>query len=221
VANRSISLTDPLYEYLLDVSLREHPAMAALRAETYRMAERELQMSPDEAQLLGFLAKISGAKRALEIGVFTGFSALAVALALPEDGYLLACDVSHEWTAVGKPHWQAAGVAHKIDLRIGPALETLQQVASDPAQHSSFDFAFIDADKPNYDAYYELCLKLVRPGGLIGLDNTLWSGAVADPSKQDEQTNMFRTLNRKLHQDTRVDLTLIPVGDGLTMARKR
>jgi predicted O-methyltransferase YrrM len=221
MATRTISLTDPLYDYLLDVSLREHPSMAALRAETASLAERECQMSPDQAQFMGMLAKLMGARRALEIGVFTGYSALAVALALPEDGELIACDVSHEWTRRGRPYWEQAGVAHKIDLRLAPALETLDALLADSTQHNSFDFAFIDADKPNYPRYYEQCLTLVRPGGLITIDNVLWSGGVIDPARQDESTRMFRKFNADLAKDERIDISLVAIGDGLTLARKR
>jgi caffeoyl-CoA O-methyltransferase len=221
MANRTITLTDPLYEYLLDVSLREPQVMSDLRAETATLEAYGMQMSPDEAQLMGFLVKLLGVRRALEIGVFTGYSALSVALALPDDGCLIACDVSEEWTQIARRHWQAAGVAHKIDLRLAPAVETLAAMAADPAQHNSFDFAFIDADKENYDHYYERCLQLVRPGGLIALDNVLWGGGVLDPARQDESTLAIRALNQKLHTDDRVDLSLVPIGDGLTLARKR
>lgn len=221
MANRTIALTAPLYEYLLDVSLREHPSMAALRAETATLAERECQMSPDQAQFMALLAKLMGVRRALEIGVFTGYSALAVALALPDDGHLLACDVSAEWTARGRRYWEEAGVAHKIDLRLAPARATLDGLLADPAQHDSYDFAFIDADKPNYPYYYEQCLQLVRPGGLIAIDNVLWGGGVIDESRQDPSTQVIRKLNADLAKDARVDLSLVPIGDGLTLARKR
>ena len=221
MANRTIQMTDPLYDYLLAVSLREPQVMTDLRTETAQLAERGMQMSPDEAQFMGMLVKLIGAKRTLEIGTFTGYSALAVALALPEDGCIVACDVSDEWTSIGRRHWQQAGVAHKIDLRIAPAVETLRDMVADPAQYSSFDFAFIDADKDNYDRYYEFCLQLVRPGGLITIDNVLWSGDVIDEQRQDASTQAIRQLNAKLHQDSRVDLSLVPIGDGLTLARKK
>jgi caffeoyl-CoA O-methyltransferase len=221
MANRTISLTDPLYDYLLSVSLREPTPMAELRAETARLPEKGMQMSPDEAQFLRFLVQLMGARRALEIGVFTGYSALSVALGLPEDGYLLACDVSAEWTAIGRRFWEKAGVAHKIDLRLAPALQTLEGLLADRQQHNSFDFAFIDADKENYDAYYEACLQLVRPGGLIAIDNVLWGGDVLDENRQDGSTRAIRALNRKLHGDERIDLSLVPIGDGVTLARKR
>lgn len=167
-----------------------------------------------------FLIKAIGAKRCLEIGTFTGYSALVVALALPEDGKIIACDVSDEFTSVGRPFWQEAGVAHKIDLRIGPGLDSLQALL-DEGHAASFDFAFIDADKPNYPHYYEMCLKLVRPGGVIGIDNTLWGGRIADLSHQDESTQIIRTLNERIRNDDRVDMSLVPIGDGLMLACKR
>ncbi len=221
MANRTISLTDPLYDYLVSVSVREPTILKQLRDETATMEERELQLSPDEAQLMGLLAKMIDAKRALEIGVFTGYSSLSVALALPTDGYLLACDVSEEWTSVARRYWRAAGVADKIELRLAPAVETLGTLVNDAQMRNSFDFAFIDADKGNYDIYYEFCLQLVRPGGIITLDNVLRHGAVADPARQDHDTNVIRALNKKIHGDERVDLSLVPIGDGLTVIRKR
>ena len=219
MSRRTIDLDDVLYRYLLDHSLREHPAQAALRAATASHPHAGMQISPEQGQFMALLVRLIGARRALEIGVFTGYSTLAVALALPDDGRLLACDVSEEYTRVGRPFWQQAGVAQKIELRLAPALATLDAQLAEGAA-GSFDFAFIDADKGGYDAYYERCLRLLRPGGLLAIDNTLWSGAVARPA-QDADTEALQQLNAKLHLDQRIDLSLLPIGDGLTLARKR
>ena len=216
---RSLNVDEVLYQYLMDQSIREHPAQVALRAATASHPHAGMQISPDQGQFMALLVKLLGARRAIEIGVFTGYSALTVALALPDDGRLLACDISDEYTRVGRPHWADAGVAHKIDLRLAPALETLDaQLAAGAA--GQYDFAFIDADKTGYDAYYERCLQLLRSGGLIAIDNTLWSGRVAQPA-QDADTAALQQLNAKLHRDQRIDLSLLPIGDGLTLARKR
>lgn len=221
MANQTLSITEPLHAYLLSVSLRENEPMTQLRAETAKLAARGMQMAPEQAQFLAFLVKATGVRRALEVGVFTGYSALAVAQALPEEGELIACDVSEEWTSLGRRFWEEAGVAHKIDLRLAPAVETLADLLRDEANRGAFDFAFIDADKNNYDTYYEQCLQLVRAGGLIVVDNVLWGGGVIDESRQDADTLAIRALNRKLHADSRVDLSLVPIGDGMTLARKR
>ncbi len=216
---RTIQIDDHLYQYVLDHSVREHPAQVALREATRTHAHAGMQISPDQGQFMALLIKLLGARRTIEVGTFTGYSALAVALALPDDGRVLACDISDEYTRIGRPFWQQAGVEHKIDLVLAPALRTLDaRLAAGEA--GSYDFAFIDADKSNYDAYYERCLKLVRAGGLIALDNMLWSGAVARPAK-DADTAALQQLNAKLHRDERIDLTLLTVGDGLTLARKR
>ncbi|HEY9284968.1 MAG TPA: class I SAM-dependent methyltransferase [Pyrinomonadaceae bacterium] len=215
-----LALNDQVYEYLQAVSLREHDALRRLRAETAAMTEANMQIAPEQGQLMALLVQLLNAKKTLEVGVFTGYSSLAVALALPEDGRVVACDVSEEWTAVARRYWREAGVADRIDLRLAPALDTLDALLRD-GQAGSFDFAFIDADKSNYDAYYERSLELLRAGGLVCIDNVLWSGRVADAGVTDEDTAAIRALNRKLHGDERVALSLIPVADGLTLALKR
>jgi len=219
MAHRTLRLDDALYDYVLAHSIREHPAQVALREATKDHPHAGMQIGPEQGQFMALLARILGARRAIEIGVFTGYSALTVALALPDGGYLLACDVSDEYTRIGKPYWQAAGVAHRIDLRIGPALQTLDARLA-AGETGSYDFAFIDADKTAYDAYYERCLELVRRGGVIAIDNVLWSGSVARPAKTAD-TQALQALNDKLHHDERIDLSLLPIGDGLTLVRKR
>jgi len=219
MSNRSLNLDDTLYEYLLTHSLREHPEQIALREVTRSHPRAGMQISPEQGQFMALLVKLIGARRALEIGVFTGYSALSVALALPADGRILACDISEEYTRIGRPYWERAGVAHKIDLRLAPALETLDaELAAGAA--GRYDFAFIDADKTGYASYVERCLQLLRPGGLIAIDNVLWSGAVTRPAR-DEDTRALQALNERLHGDERIDLSMLPVGDGLTLARKR
>ncbi|MBW8828958.1 MAG: class I SAM-dependent methyltransferase [Burkholderiales bacterium] len=219
MSDRTLNLDDKLYRYVLDHSVREHPSQAALREATRNHPHSGMQISPEQGQFMALLVKLMGARKTIEIGVFTGYSALAVALALPEDGQVLACDISDEYTRIGKPFWTQAGVAHKIDLRLQPALTTLDQRIAEGAK-GQYDFAFIDADKGSYDAYYERCLTLVRAGGLITIDNVLWSGKVAGPADS-EDTAAIQALNDKLHHDERIDLSLLPVGDGLTLARKR
>lgn len=220
MSNRTITMTDGLYDYLLQSSLREPELYRDLREETARMPNAGMQISPEQGQFMTLLVSLLGARRCIEVGVFTGYSSLCVARALPEDGEILACDVSHDYTATARRYWDKAGVSRKIDLRIGPAIKTLDQQVSSGASES-FDFAFIDADKSNYLRYYELCLALVRPGGLIAIDNTLWSGRVIDASDTSEDTKAIRRFNEFLHDDDRIDLSLIPIGDGLTLARKR
>jgi caffeoyl-CoA O-methyltransferase len=219
MSRRTIDLDDTLYQYLLDHSLREHPEQTALREVTVRHPRGGMQSSPEQGQFMQLLVKLIGARRTIEVGTFTGYSALTVALALPADGRILACDISDEYTSVGKPYWQRAGVADRIELVIAPAVTTLDaRIAAGEA--GGYDFAFIDADKEGYDAYYERCLQLVRQGGLIAFDNTLWGGDVARPAK-DEDTRALQALNDKLHRDERIDVAMLPIGDGLTLARKR
>jgi len=216
---RTLQLDDTLLRYIDDHSLREHPAQAALREATKKVPNASMQIGADQGQLMALLVRLIGARHTIEIGTFTGYSALAVALALPADGRLLACDISDEYTRVGKPFWQQAGVAHKIELVLGPALATLDaRLAAGEA--GRYDFAFVDADKTSYDGYYERCLQLLRTGGLIVFDNMLWNGAVARPSS-DADTLALQALNDKLHHDERVDIALLAVGDGVTLARKR
>ena len=220
MSRQSIQLTEALYGYLLDVSLREPEVMRRLRAETARHPKAQMQIAPEQGQFMALLARLLGARRALEVGTFTGYSALAVARALPDDGTLVACDVSEDYTAVAHRYWQEAGVAHKIDLRIAPALETLDALLAE-GQAATFDFAFIDADKTGYDAYYERTLRLLRPGGLAVLDNMLQAGRVVDAHTDHAGVQAIRALNEKLRTDDRIDLSLLPVADGLTLARKR
>ena len=217
---RTLTMTEPLYEYLLTVNRPVPELFARLRAETLQLPNAMMQISIEQGQFMDLLTRLIGAKKVLEVGVFTGYSALTVASALPEDGKLIACDVSTEWTSIGRRYWEEAGVAHKIDLRIAPAIETLDSLLAS-GHAGTFDFAFIDADKPNYDAYYERILQLLRPNGLIAIDNTLWSGKVADNTVQDESTVALRALNAKICADSRVTLSVLPVGDGLTLALKR
>ncbi|MGC8713715.1 MAG: class I SAM-dependent methyltransferase [Leptodesmis sp.] len=220
MSNQTLGLSDRLAEYLKSVSLREPEVLTELRQETSHHPMSTMQIAPEQGQFMALLVQLMGARKTLEIGVFTGYSALVVALALPADGKVVACDVNEEFTAIARRYWEKAGVTNKIDLHLAPALETLDQLLAS-AQANTFDFAFIDADKSNYDNYYERALQLVRPGGLIAIDNVLWSGAVADPQIQDTRTNAIRALNQKLHQDERVTLSLIPIADGLTLALKR
>ena len=218
MSNRTIALNDDLYDYLLGVSLRETAAQRALREHTLSHPYANMQIAPEQGQFMAMLVKLTAARNVLEIGTFTGYSALSMALALPEDGRITCCDISEEWTAIGRSYWREAGVEQRIDLRIAPALETLDALLSQEGA-DSYDMAFIDADKSNYSNYYERCLQLVRPNGLILFDNTLWNGQVADPSVTDEDTVALRELNRALHGDERIDLSLLPLGDGLTLAR--
>lgn len=213
-------VTKELGDYIRSVSLRDSDLLARLRKETATLPDHMMQLMAEEAQFLAFLARLIGAKKTLEVGVFTGYSSLCVAMALPLDGRIVACDVSEEWTSIARRYWKEAGVDKKIDLRIRPAVETLKQLVAD-GQRGTFDMAFIDADKQNYQNYYELALELLRPGGLIAADNVLWDGSVIDPKDQDASTVAIREFNKKVHADERVDISLVPIGDGLMLARKR
>ncbi len=215
-----LGLEPALQAYLLENSLRETSLQRELREETGRLAQAEMQIAPEQGQLMSLLVKLIGACQALEVGVFTGYSTLAVALALPEDGRLIACDVNPEWTRIGESYWRRAGVAHKIELHLRPALETLCELR-EAGHEGRFDFAFIDANKSHYPHYYEHALALLRPGGLMMLDNMLWSGKVADPRIRDASTITLRTLNARLKDDERIDLSLLPIADGVTLVRKR
>jgi predicted O-methyltransferase YrrM len=215
----ALGLNETLYDYILVNSLREPPALAQLREETAQHKQARMQISPEQGQLMSTLLNLMGAKRVLEVGVFTGYSSLSMALALPEDGYLVACDISEEYTAIARRHWESAGVAHKVDLRIAPATETLETLIQS-GQAETFDFAFIDADKGNYGNYYDLSFQLVRPGGLIVIDNVLWSGRVADAQSTDKIVQTMRSFNEKVASDDRVQVSILPIGDGLTLARK-
>ena len=220
MSSRTIVLNDALYEYLLSVSLREPDVLCRLREETAKMPQHNMQISPEQGQFMALLVELTGARKCLEVGTFTGYSTLSLALALPEDGQIVACDISEEFTSRAKPYWQEAGVAGKIDLRLGPALETLDAMIAD-GESGAFDFAFIDADKVNYQGYFQRALDLIRRGGLILVDNVLWSGAVVDPARDDEDTEAIRAFNQACADDPRISLSLVPIGDGLTLARKR
>lgn len=216
----TLNFTPELYHYFQQNSLREPDVLTQLREQTHKMSMSQMQISPEQGQFMGLLIELMGARKTLEIGVFTGYSTLAVALALPVDGKIIACDINVEWTKIALKYWRLAGVAEKIDLRLAPALETLDALL-EKGEGGSFDFVFIDADKANYIRYYEKSLELVKPGGLIAMDNTLWSGKVADQSVQDRDTIVIRELNTMLLKDQRVTLSMLPIGDGLSLARKR
>ena len=220
MSNRMTPLDDALYDYLSSVSLREPDVLRRLREETAEMPEHNMQIGPEQGQFMALLIELTGASKCLEVGTFTGYSALPVALALPDDGRLVACDISEEFTARGKPFWEEAGVAGKIDLRIGPALDTLDALI-EGGEKGTFDFAFIDSDKVNYLGYFQRAPRRARPGGLICVDNVLWHGAVAGPSRDDEDTEAIRAFNAALTNDPRISLSMLPIGDGLTLARKR
>ena len=220
MTRRSLDLTDQLYDYLLQISLRERPVMARLRAETAAMSRAGMQIAPEQGQFMGFLVELIGARLCLELGTFTGYSALAIAEALPPDGRLICCDIDAEATALAERYWAEAGLADRIQLRLGPALDALAEIEREYLP-GSFDLVFIDADKQPYDRYYETALRLLRRGGLVLLDNVLWMGRVADPARTDPDTAALKRVNQKIHGDARVSLSVLPLGDGLTIARKR
>ena len=220
MSRRSWGLDEQVRNYVVAHSVREPPLLTELRKATAALPNAGMQISPEQGQLMALLVQAIAAERAIEVGTFTGYSALWVALALPPDGRLVCCDVSSEWTAVGREYWARAGVAHKIDLRIAPAVDTLDALLA-AGGAGDYDFAFIDADKTGYDSYYERCLALLRRGGLMAIDNVLWGGAVADPRKRSADTLALRALNMKIHRDERVSISMLPVGDGVTLALKR
>ena len=219
MSSRTIQLTEALHGYLFSVAVREPDDLARLRAETEPMAMSQMQISPEQGALMALLIELIGATKCIEVGTYTGYSALRVARAMGPEGRLVACDINREWTDVAKRYWREAGLSENIDLRLAPAEETLDSLIAG-GESATFDFAFIDADKPSYDGYYERCLTLLRAGGLIAIDNVLWQGRVADPAFEDEDTVAIRALNQKLAGDDRVSLCMVPIGDGL-LARKR
>jgi predicted O-methyltransferase YrrM len=220
MSNASIGLDEKLHAYLLEVGVREHEVLRRLRDETASLAESNMQIAPEEGAFLALLVRTLGARKVLEVGTFTGYSSTAMAMALPDGGRIVCCDVSKVWTDVARRAWTDAGVADRVDLRLGPARETLDQLLS-AGEAGTFDLAFIDADKANYAGYYEAAVRLVRPGGMIAIDNVLWSGRVADPDVNDESTMAIRSLNDTIAADERVDVAMIPLADGLTLARVR
>jgi predicted O-methyltransferase YrrM len=218
MSNKTICITEELYEYMLSVSLREPEVLKDLRRETALDENSNMQISPEQGQFMALLVKMLGAERTLDIGVYTGYSSLCIAMSIPEKGRVVACDVSREWTDIARRYWRRAGVEDKVELHLVPAKQTLKKLIEEGT--TTFDFAFIDADKKNYDQYYEKCLQLIRPGGLIAIDNVLWDGAVADTGNDDPDTVAIRALNHKIHTDPRVEISLVPIADGLTLARK-
>jgi predicted O-methyltransferase YrrM len=215
-----LELSGELWDYIRRMSLREPDVLRRLREETAPLPMARMQISPEQGQFMGMLMRLLGARVTIEVGVFTGYSSISVALALPEGGKIIACDVSEEWTSIARRYWREAGVAHKIDLRLRPALETLDALLAE-GRAAAFDFAFIDADKANYSNYYERCFELLRPGGLIAIDNVLWHGDVVNPAKQDEDTQAIRAFNERVSRDDRVWVSLLPISDGLTLAMKK
>ena len=216
----SWALSDAVRNYLVDNSVREPDAMRRLREQTAGLSNAAMQISPEQGQLMSLLIEMIGARRAVEVGTFTGYSALAVARALPADGRLVACELERQYIDIATPYWKEAGVADRIEVRIGPAADSLQALL-DEGEAGQFDFAFIDADKQNYSVYYDACLALIRPGGVVAIDNVLWGGSVADPDNQKPSTEAIRAINRRIHEDDRVSVSMVPIGDGLYLARKR
>lgn len=219
MSNESIVLTPSLRQYLLDHSLREPQVLSQLREETRLKAPAQMQIAPEQGQFMRLLLQLMQAKKVLEIGTFTGYSSICMAQALPEDGKLIACDTSEEWTAIAQQYWRKAAVSHKIELRLAPALETLDELISSEVE--LFDFVFIDADKQNYSHYYAKSYQLTKPGGVIAVDNVLWGGGVIDSADNSASTRAIRELNHQIMQDDRVDLCMLPLADGLTLVRKR
>ena len=220
MANKTIGISDELQAYVVGTGVREPDVLARLREETAALPEHRMQVAPEQGAFLALLVELIGARRCIEVGTFTGYSSTAVALALPDDGRLICCDVSREWTDIARRYWADAGVAEKVDLRIAPAVETLDALI-DSGEEATYDFAFVDADKTGYEAYYDRLLRLVRPGGLIAFDNTLWGGRVIDRDADDADTMAIRAFNRRLVDDDRVSLSMLPVADGVTLARRR
>ena len=220
MSNQTLSLDERLYRYVLNISVDEPQLLAELRAETAALPMARMQISPEQGQFMQWLLRLMGAKRGIEVGVFTGYSSLSAMLAMPQDAYLLACDVSTEWTVIAQRYWAKAGVAERIDLQLAPAIDTLDSALAS-GEAGCFDYAFIDADKGGYMAYYECCLQLLRPGGVVMVDNVLWNGRVADPNESDDDTLAIRAFNERLRDDQRIDLSLVPIGDGLSLCRKR
>jgi predicted O-methyltransferase YrrM len=221
MSSETLFLSDDLYAYMKAVSIREPDILSRLREETSHDPLHMMQISPEQGQFMSLLVKLMAAERTIEIGVYTGYSSLCVALAMPEQGKMVACDVSEAWTSVARRYWKEAGVASKIDLRLAPAIQTLDRLLNRKNKYGAYDFAFIDADKESYDIYYERCLELLRPGGLMAIDNVFWGGDVANPEISDEETIAIRTLNKKIQADDRVDMSMMPIGDGLMLVRKR
>ena len=220
MSNKTIGLSDELHAYVVAVGVREADVLRRLREETAATPEHNMQIAPEQGAFMAMLVELAGARRCIELGTFTGYSSTAVALALPDDGEIVCCDVSSEWTDVARRYWAEAGVEHKVDLRIAPALETLDALLASGRQ-GTFDFAFVDADKAQYPTYYERLLELLRPGGLIAFDNVLWGGQVIDPEDNDKDTVAVRELNEQLATDERISVSMVPIADGLTLVRKR